>query len=573
MHTQAHPDDEQADLLTWLSRGRGVRTSLLSLTRGESGGNILGVEFFDELALLRTEEFLLAANYYGLDDLYFTNLVDYGFSKRVEEAYEKWGREKVLEEMVRVIRVNRPVVIISRFHGTNRDGHGNHQAAGEISPEAFLMAADPKAFPEQLNNEGLRPWKALKFYRGGIKPDEHFNVDLNTGEHSSWLGESYKNFSLLGYSFHRSQFGGQRNQVNGPFHQYYERLHSHVKTEEKETDFFDGIDISICGIFKVTGENAPVGIMPLLDLIQKEVDTAIAGFKPSNPTSIIPFLTKGLTTTRSALSLLNNQPDAYFILKIKEHQFMDAINTVLGITLEASAVPQRTKETTSFYAPPPTMGFVVPGQSFRVDLSFLNGSVVPVIPFDIKIITEQNFKVSNTASKKLFLNNGKLDQTFMVTVPAEANFSQPYYHRNSLLENKYKYDDDGNVNLPNNQPAMMASATYFVDSVLVEIQKPVEVTQSNLPYGYNRYTLKLAPAVAVNLSPKTGIMPMNAQAKEFNIYVELINNKEDGCSGKLELKLPSNWKASSLTKPFAFTSGSNGRWKNLFRRIQTNQPS
>ncbi|MEJ7739217.1 MAG: PIG-L family deacetylase [Chitinophagaceae bacterium] len=156
MHTQAHPDDEHADLLTYLSRGKGVRTAILSLNRGESGANILGIESFDQLALLRTEEFLLAATYYGLDDLYFTNLVDYGFSKRVEEAYEKWGRQNVLREMVRVIRINRPLVIISRFHGTSRDGHGNHQAAGEISLEAYNLAGDPNAFPE-LIKEGLHP--------------------------------------------------------------------------------------------------------------------------------------------------------------------------------------------------------------------------------------------------------------------------------------------------------------------------------------------------------------------------------------------------------------------------------
>jgi LmbE family N-acetylglucosaminyl deacetylase len=157
LHTQAHPDDEHADLLTYAGRGMGARTALLSLNRGESGANILGFESYDQLGLLRTEEFLLAAAYYGLDDLYFTNLVDYGFSKRVSEAYDKWGKENVLAEMVRVIRINLPMVIVSRFHGTERDGHGNHQAAGEMTQLAFRMAADPNAFPEQIRNEKLRP--------------------------------------------------------------------------------------------------------------------------------------------------------------------------------------------------------------------------------------------------------------------------------------------------------------------------------------------------------------------------------------------------------------------------------
>ena len=254
LHTQAHPDDEHADLLTYLSRGKGARTALLSLNRGESGGNIVGVEFFDELGLLRTEEFLLAASYYGLDDLYFTKLVDYGFSKRVEEAYDKWGRQNVLAEMVRIIRVNRPLIIISRFHGSERDGHGNHQAAGEISQEAFTMAGDPTAFPEQITQEGLRPWQPLKLYRGGVRSTEPWNVQMNSGVYSAWLGDTYKNFSTLGYSFHRSQFGGHRRIVNGPSLQYYELLQSKVGKNEKENHFFDGIDTSITGLFTLTGE-------------------------------------------------------------------------------------------------------------------------------------------------------------------------------------------------------------------------------------------------------------------------------------------------------------------------------
>ncbi|MDQ3848077.1 MAG: PIG-L family deacetylase, partial [Thermoproteota archaeon] len=252
LHTQVHPDDEHADLLTYLSRGKGVRTALLSLNRGESGANVLGAELFDQLGLLRTEEFLLAGSYYGLDDLYFTKLADYGFSKRVAEAYEKWGKENVLREMVRVIRINRPLVIISRFHGTERDGHGNHQAAGEISQLAYQLTGDSAAFPEQLTGEGLRPWKALKLYRGGIRQNEHWNIELNTGDYCPWLGQSYKNFSLLGYSMHRSQNGGNRNIVNGPFKMYYERLQSMVKGTEKESGFFDGIDTSLTGIFTIT---------------------------------------------------------------------------------------------------------------------------------------------------------------------------------------------------------------------------------------------------------------------------------------------------------------------------------
>lgn len=568
LHTQAHPDDEHADLLTYLSRGKGVRTSLLSLTRGESGSNILGVEFFDPLALLRTEELLLAGSYYGLDDLYFTNLVDYGFSKRVEEAYEKWGKQKVLEEMVRVIRINRPLVIISRFHGTKRDGHANHQAAGEISSEAYRLAGDANAFPEQIKNEGLKPWKALKFYRGGIKADEHWNIALNTGEYSAWLGDSYKNFSLLGYSYHRSQFGGQRNRVNGSFLQYYERMDSHVKTVEKEVDFFEGIDVSIGGIFKLTGETPPPGIPGLLKSIQKEVERALATLKPSNPTMIIPFLLKGLTGTRAAIKLVNNKPGAFFILKIKERQFMDAINAVLGVSLEALAIPQGAKEKPGFYEPPATMGFVVPGQTFKVQLTFLNRSTFSIEPISRKLFSKRGFKISGNEFKKESLNiNEKTEQMVTVLVPPDAPFSQPYYHRSSLQDSHYQYDEKENSNLPNNSPALLASITYLVQDVMVEIKKPVEVKQANLPYGYDKYILKIAPALAVNVWPKMGVIPINVQKNEIDVPVELINNQEGFSKGELQLKLPEEWQAEPSNFTFSFLRA--GEKANFIFKVRT----
>jgi LmbE family N-acetylglucosaminyl deacetylase len=553
LHTQAHPDDEHADLLTWLSRGKGVRTALLSLNRGESGGNVLGVESFDQLGLLRTEEFLLVGTYYGLDDLYFTNLADYGFSKRVEEAYEKWGKQKVLAEMVRVIRINRPLVIISRFHGSPRDGHGNHQAAGEISQEAFKQAADPSAFPEQISKEGLHAWKALKFYRGGVKADEHWNIALNTGEYSPWLGQSYKNFASLGYSFHRSQNGGFRSEVTGSSVQYYERLQSRVKSNEKESSFFDGIDTSIGGIFKITGETPSAGIAPLLKDITSAVDNAISLFAPGNPAGIIPHLTTGLSKTRAAIQLVKNAPEALFMLKIKEQQFIDAINTATGVHLQAVAVPLATKEKRGFYEPQPTMGLAVAGQPFKVEVSFANNSAVPVITQSIKIVSPPDWKIDSNAQ-----NIGSLQEhqkkTFTVTIPENTNFSQPYFSRASLQESQYDLHDKQYQNLPHASPPLLVSAAYLINNEPVEIKIPVQVSEANLPFGYDKFTLKTAPAIAVNVQPQVGIIPVNSQKKSFNIHVELINNYDGKIAGKLNLKTPPGWHVQPEQTAFSFTA-------------------
>ena len=106
LHTTAHPDDEHGDLLAWLSRGNGVRTGVLTLTRGEAGDNAIGSELFDGLGLIRTEELELANRYYGLDEQYYTTATDYGYSKRLDEALEKWDRESLLGELVHVIRLS-----------------------------------------------------------------------------------------------------------------------------------------------------------------------------------------------------------------------------------------------------------------------------------------------------------------------------------------------------------------------------------------------------------------------------------------------------------------------------------
>lgn len=555
LHTQAHPDDEHADLLTYLSRGEGARTALLSLNRGESGGNVLGSESFDQLGLLRTEEFLLAASYYGLDDLYFTNLIDYGFSKRVDEAYEKWGKQNVLSEMVRVIRINRPLVIISRFHGTARDGHGNHQAAGEISQEAFKLAGDPTAFSEQIIKEGLRPWKALKLYRGGVRANELWNIQLNTGAYSPWLGQSYKNFSLLGYSLHRSQNGGHRNEVNGSFIQYYERLQSLIKTGEKETNFFEGIDTSITGIFKVTGEKVPVGIEPLLTEIAAEVDHAINAFQTINPAMIIPFLTKGLSETRSAIQLITNQPQALFMLQIKERQFIDAINIALGVNLQAIAVPLATKEKRNFYEPQPTMGFAVARQPFKVEVVMVNNSPFSIQPKSINLIASADWKIDNDQQnlKQLKMNEA-IELTYTVTVPENTAFSHPYFGRKSIQENLYQLDDKQYENLPWSTPALQVSASYILNDQLIEIRMPVQVRQANLPYGYDKYILKVAPAIAVNIKPELGIIPKNSKMKNFNAHVELINNFDSSIQGTLTLKVPPGWKVQPLQTTFTFNN-------------------
>ena len=147
----AHPDDEDGALLTYLSRGLGVRATLLTLTRGEGGQNAMSADSYDALGLIRTNELLRADEFYGAKQLWGTE-VDFGFSKTQEEAFANWGHERVLYDAVLAVRRERPQVIVSTFVGGITDGHGQHQVSGEIAQEAFKAAADPKVFPEQLKD-------------------------------------------------------------------------------------------------------------------------------------------------------------------------------------------------------------------------------------------------------------------------------------------------------------------------------------------------------------------------------------------------------------------------------------
>src|SRR5688572_7428637 len=147
LHTGAHPDDEDSAFLARAARGDHARVGYLSLSRGEGGQNIIGTELFEALGVIRTEELLQARRLDG-GEQFFTRTIDYGFSKSREEAAAKWSERDVLDDMVRVIRMFRPLVVYSRFSGTSADGHGHHQLAGFLTPIAFRAAADPQAFPE-----------------------------------------------------------------------------------------------------------------------------------------------------------------------------------------------------------------------------------------------------------------------------------------------------------------------------------------------------------------------------------------------------------------------------------------
>src|SRR5215813_445193 len=265
MQVVAHPDDEDGGMLTLEARGKGVDVTLFTITRGECGQNKFGAESSDELGILRTLELLQADKYYGVEQR-FSHVTDFGFSKTADETFNKWhGHDIALGDLVRAIRVFRPDVLIARFSGTTRDGHGHHQASALLTIEAFRAAADPKKFPEQIS-EGLQPWQAKKLYVGnpprmfqGVNvADEDYTVKLNIGEYSPLLGMSYTQFALEGLAHQTSQGTGGIRVPPGPRYTYYKLAGPALPPGSKASsvhpdDFFDGIDTSLAGLASRVG--------------------------------------------------------------------------------------------------------------------------------------------------------------------------------------------------------------------------------------------------------------------------------------------------------------------------------
>lgn len=563
MHVTAHPDDEHGGVLAKLSRDDGARLALLTLNRGESGDNAIGPQLFDALGLIRTEELLMADRHYGIDEQYFTTVVDYGFSKRLEEALDKWGRETVLRDVVRIIRMSRPTIILSRFQGNERDGHGNHQTAGLMALEGFRAAGDPNRYPEQIA-EGLRPWQPKKVYIGGVRENEAWTVRIDSGEYSPRLGDSFDNVARYGLSFQRSQVSGRFTPTAGPDFGYYSRMD--VKGA-KEASVFDGVPTTIEATVGAAGK-------PIDDAVMK----AMAAFTMNNPSASVASLVDGLRLTRAAIAA-GRDPDAKFVLDVKERQFQDAINSALGMELTAVAQPAGVPEPTgpgAAFAPPALMAAPVPGQMFEVRARLANrGGIAVAIPpsaaatgdkppaasASITIEGDRGWQVApgqTTGGPNLERHQQATARATITVADDVAISTRPYFSRNGLQESRYTLSDPAQFGKPASTPPLRAVGRYFIDGVPIEIREVVRRREAKLPYGDVLREVRSVPRIAVSMTPSNAIVPSDSGAPKEGVppplhtEVSLLHNAESPTTGQVSLRMPAGWKSEPVSQPFAF---------------------
>jgi len=567
MHTTAHPDDEDGGMLTLESRGRGVTALQLTLNRGEGGQNKVGSNLLDELGILRTLELLGADRYYGVEQR-FTRVADFGFSKTPEETFEKWGGHDVaLADMVRIIRTFRPDVICTRFQGGSRDGHGNHQASGILTREAFRAAADPARFPEQIR-EGLQPWQAKKLYMDNVRQNEEWNVELDTSQDDPLLGESYVKFAWKGLQHQLSQGAGGWTLSEGRRTSYYKLIDiaspGTPVSNTHEKDFFDGIDTSLPALTTRLGPDAArvPWLRPQLEEIAKFVDEASAAID-KNPENAGKPLLHGLNLSRALIAKIeaSNLPaaekaDLLVDLRTKEQQFEQAANLAYSLDVGIGpGTPDGRPMAVEFDTAngKALAAVITAGKSFLLLAKLHNGSTFPM---DIK-----RFVLDLPLGWRYELFMDKLPAriergdgcalTFRVSPPIDAQLTKAYFHRNDPeTDSIYHIDQPEYVTLALPPPPVTARVVYAIEGQEGVLRTVARTPIHNTSGDAWSMPLAVVPPISVQTSPTTQIIPAGpSPSAELSVVVRA---NSEHAAADVRPQVPTGWRVEPQSAVIEF---------------------
>jgi LmbE family N-acetylglucosaminyl deacetylase len=503
LYIGAHPDDENTAFLAAMSQGRCYRTAYLSCTRGEGGQNLIGPEQGELLGVLRTEELLAARRIDGAEQ-YFTRAIDFGYSKTTEETLRFWGKEKILSDIVWVIRKFRPDVIVTRFTPT-LGGHGNHTASALLADEAFRAAADSTQFPEQLRY--VAPWQAKRIVWNVFRfspRDTVYNreqtVSVDLGAYSPLLGESFTEIAGESRSMHKSQgFGAPQNR--GDFLNYFQP----VGGDTAKADLFDGVNTTWT---RVAG-GASVGEM---------LENAYKSLNDSDPAESIPLL-------MAALKQMSSIPRDPWV-DVKKKELVNAILACGGMRVDATTPDND-------FAPETDIQFtatVINRTQFPFTLDRL------IIPFDSQAVVLHS-KLEN---------NRAFHSDFIVHLPKDIGYSQPYWLRESHDVGSYNVAEQPLIGRAENKPPLMVDATISSPDGEIEVEVPVRQRIIDPVAGEMLRPIAIVPPVTVNLQEPVIVFPENSEKKISAELKAFMPNAK----GIVHLKLPEGWKVSPVERRF-----------------------
>jgi len=549
MHTAAHPDDEDNGLLVMMSRGRGLRTTLLSVTRGDGGQNQIGPELEEALGILRTAE-LMAMHRIDDTEQYFTLAYEFGYSFSVEESLQKWGHEETLGDMVRIIRTVRPDVMVCLPLGGEGGGQ-HHQTSGRLTKEAFRAAADPHRFPDQIRS-GLRPWQPLKLYsRYRTPPGEEDKTDppgivsMDTGRYDPILGRSYHQLGIEARANHLCQDINQLHALPGERIAKWLPEDLVVETAFTESDLFDGVPMGLGRLKEfLAGDTsqAAASFLAGLDELQAEVDAAQQAYDANAPWKTLEPLRRGLQTVRrlrQAAGELGEEAryELAHRLSYNERSFREAIALAHGVALDPVA----------------DRGEVVPGSELEVKVQVTNRSPVPieVTSLELKIPNGWDQESQDQRSGRLE-DNETLEATLKVRVADDAALSRPYWERNRVVD-RYDLVEPAHFGLPFSPPVAWARLQFRSGSVDVSIEEPVQHRYPGPWVGREKQTeISVLPKASVTLSPTAMVFPIGSGSKTRTASVSVLYKGSQEASGTLRLTAPDGWSTAPAEVPLRF---------------------
>ena len=543
----AHPDDEDTALLSYLARGENARTAYLSLTRGDGGQNIIGPELGEALGVIRTEELLQARKLDGAEQ-YFTRAYDYGFSKTLAEAKQKWDERIVLCDAVRVIRAIRPLVVVAQFSGTPADGHGQHQFAGYIAPLALTAASDPG----QCSDAGPG-WKVRKFYvrhRGQGEP----RLRINTGKYDPLFGRSYFEIAMEARSQHRSQEQGVLELKGEAFSAL-----NLAGSEAKESSIFESLDTSVPGIAANTGESSP-RFVELADKVAQAAKRAIEQFDVRDPAKIVPVLVEGYTAAHDAEWSVRSPAPKAFMLQ-KQNEFLAAVRLAAGIQLDAIS----DRET------------VVPGEAFNLATRVFYPANEIVKVNSVSVKTPPGWTVTPVEQAPQPQNQFRREvpnyaAAFLVKVAEDAPPTQPYWLQKPREGDMFDWGNAPDQTLPLQAPEAVAEIKISVNGKELTLSQPVEFRYADDIRGEIRRPIVIVPLAAVSLDQDLMIIARNPKELRKNIAATVTNDSSGPVAGKITLKPPNGWVATAGDSDFSLTKKGESTSVQFSVKIPANTP-
>ncbi len=510
LYVAAHPDDENTSVISYFANGRLMRTGYLSATRGDGGQNLIGPEIRESLGIIRTQE-LLAARRIDRGEQFFSRAVDFGYSKHPDETFDKWDRDKVLSDFVRVFREFKPDVVITRFNTQPGVTHGHHTASAILAKEAFELSGDPKAFPEQL--EELTTWQPKRIFwntswwfyqRTGQQFDTTGLNMVNVGAFSPILGKSFTEISAQSRSMHKSQGFGVSASRGDEFEYFVNQ-----NREANASSVFEDIDVSWGRI---------EGGQEVAYFIQE----ASENFDPANPHFILEELI-------SARKELINLPDQYW-KQVKLKEIDELILAVTGTFFKFTTNQE---------------SFAV-GDSISVSGELINRSPAKVT------LSSINFNLGgDTFLFNLSLGeNQTSEMSFNLTIPSDFSISQPYWLMDDGTDGMFTVNNTAYIGKPQNDPAISARITLKIDNQFIDYELPVLFNATDPVEGEIYKPLHITPPVMVSADQEVVIFGDNAE-KEVQVAVQAGSSS---ANGQVSLKLPNGWKSVPENFPFDLKS-------------------